>query len=200
VAGGGGRTLAAPGVAIAASAQLDLMDNVLLTDVSLDGIREELLGRRIVSGAPDPRRVHALGYAAGTGGGVAERVLLALVGDLNLDGVIDEADYATLAASYAAHLPNAHWTDGDVNYDAVVDGRDWLLVDRAFLLTRGPGFDAGPLLAERGSQFGGEYVSELLASVPEPSLLVAGVGWVGVVMRRRRDVGGVRQPGPADRR
>jgi hypothetical protein len=43
------------------------------------------------------------------------------------------------------------------------------------------------MLAQREAQFGSEYVSQLLASVPEPTSLAAcGLGIVGLMARRRR--------------
>jgi hypothetical protein len=91
-----------------------------------------------------------------------------LNGDANLDGVVDADDYALLDRSFVRGTTDAHWTDGDFDYSGVIDAADYLLIDSVFGRTHGfsPAF-----LAERESRFGGAYVSELLAGVPEPSFL-----------------------------
>ena len=51
-------------------------------------------------------------------------------GDLNLDGVVNTADYTRLDSGFVARLTG--WSNGDVNYDGIVDGTDYTLVDNAF--------------------------------------------------------------------
>jgi hypothetical protein len=119
-------------------------------------------------------------------------------GDLNFDGVVDPDDYVLMDRSYAVGLPPAtaaEWMDGDFNYDGVLTPADYLLMDTAFGIQSGvlsPAFLA--VVSQRESQFGAAYVSQLLASVPEPSL--AGGLLVGLMFRRAR---GPRQRPAADR-
>ncbi len=51
-------------------------------------------------------------------------------GDLNLDGVVNAADYLRIDAGYV--LKRAGWANGDLNGDGVVDGSDYTLMDNAF--------------------------------------------------------------------
>jgi unsaturated chondroitin disaccharide hydrolase len=53
-----------------------------------------------------------------------------LVGDANLDGVVNAADYTRVDAGFAQHLTG--WANGDFNGDGVVDGSDYALMDDAF--------------------------------------------------------------------
>ena len=76
-------------------------------------------------------------------------------------------DYARVDRALAKHLP-ARWATGDFNYDGTLDDADYLLIDRAFAIQGHPLSPA--FLATRESQFGPDYASALLASIPEPSL------------------------------
>jgi hypothetical protein len=51
-------------------------------------------------------------------------------GDVNLDGVVNAADYINVDVGFAEKLTG--WANGDVNYDGVVDGSDYTLIDNAF--------------------------------------------------------------------
>ncbi|HZZ45052.1 MAG TPA: dockerin type I domain-containing protein [Tepidisphaeraceae bacterium] len=93
---------------------------------------------------------------------------LTLPGDANLDGQITPDDYALLDRSYNQHMTDPHWTDGDFNYDGVVDQQDYLLLDTTYLKAHGSAM--GPLLSQRESQFGTPYITQLLTSLPDPSL------------------------------
>lgn len=109
-------------------------------------------------------------------------------GDLNLDGVVDPDDYALMDKSFAAGLPPAtaaEWADGDFNYDGLLTPADYLLMDTAFGIQTGPLSPAFlSILSQRESQFGTEYISQLLSNVPEPSL--AGGLFAGLLLRRTR--------------
>jgi hypothetical protein len=89
-------------------------------------------------------------------------------GDANLDGKVNADDYALIDRAYAQHLTSATWSQGDFNYDGVINQNDYLLIDRTYLLQT-QGFSPG-FLAQRESQFGPAYVTELLISLPDPSL------------------------------
>lgn len=125
-------------------------------------------------------------YVAGfdfatTASGVALPSWGLIPGDANDDQRIDADDYALIDRGFAGHLSG--WSNGDFNGDGVVDEQDYLIIDEAFAAN-------GPLspafLADRQSQFGGDYVAALLASVPEPSSALAGLGTLVIVRRYRR--------------
>ncbi|HZZ41533.1 MAG TPA: dockerin type I repeat-containing protein, partial [Tepidisphaeraceae bacterium] len=104
-------------------------------------------------------------------------------GDANLDGKITADDYALLDKGFATHAST--WTLGDFNYDGVVNAVDYLLIDKTVTLQSGSYSPDATLLAQREAQFGDAYVSELLTSIPEPSLLAA-CGLAFPLLRRRR--------------
>ncbi|HZZ42214.1 MAG TPA: NF038122 family metalloprotease [Tepidisphaeraceae bacterium] len=131
------------------------------------------------SAASDPHHITAIAYAEASqlnlttwnGQPVDSTTLitkLTYYGDANLDGLVNADDYALLDRGFAKHLTT--WTNGDFNYDGVINSADYLLIDKSFLLSQAPGFSPGSLLSQRESQFGPTYVTELLTTLPEPSL------------------------------
>ena len=103
-------------------------------------------------------------------------------GDANMDGRINADDFALIDRGFAKHLTG--WTNGDFNYDNSVTPADYLLIDRVFAQQSGP--LSPSFLAMRESQFGDAYVSQLLASVPEPSSLTCLLAGLAFLTRRRR--------------
>jgi hypothetical protein len=102
-------------------------------------------------------------------------------GDANLDGVVDSDDFALTDKGRATG--GTFWWQGDFNYDGTVTSADYLLIDRTY--GRQLGGLSPEFLATRQAQFGAAYVSELLASIPEPASLGA-VPALGLFCRRRR--------------
>jgi autotransporter-associated beta strand protein len=123
-------------------------------------------------------------WGAATGLTTETVVGIAAYGDLNMDGKVNADDYVRLDRGNAKHLTG--WFNGDVDYSGAVDSADYLLVDTSFVDTGIPHDAVLALLAQREAQFGPDYVSQLLAAVPEPSaaplLLAAG----GILAKRRR--------------
>jgi hypothetical protein len=143
------------------------------------------------------------GPAAGT-----EEVKLTLLGDLNLDGVVNSADFILFADSFGqTGGAAAAWDHGDLNYDGSVNSADFILFADNFGKSLGSvsGTGGGLTLAEGGldaaqvDQFNaigtdlGISSSELatldlkVAAVPEPGsagLLV--IGGFGLMSRRWR--------------
>jgi autotransporter-associated beta strand protein len=124
---------------------------------------------------------HGLGY-------VDDGALLAVAytwyGDANVDGTVNADDYALVDRGAARGL--AHWFNGDFNYDGVVSSADYLRIDTSYGILN-PGVLSPSFLAARSAEFGSEYVSQLVAAVPEPTgvgLLVS-VGAAGALGRRR---------------
>ncbi|HZZ43359.1 MAG TPA: hypothetical protein VFE58_10510 [Tepidisphaeraceae bacterium] len=104
-------------------------------------------------------------------------------GDANMDGKVDADDYALIDRGRAKGLTG--WINGDFNYDGVVNSADYMLMDRVYGLQSGvlsPAF-----LAEREAEFGDAYVTELVASVPEPgSMLIFALAGAMLSHRRTR--------------
>jgi hypothetical protein len=52
------------------------------------------------------------------------------VGDTNLDGAVNGADYQQIDSGFGLHLTG--WQNGDFNYDGVINGDDYALADNAY--------------------------------------------------------------------
>lgn len=184
---------------IDAGATLDMADNKLILDYTgaspVDTVRQYLLSARLISSVANADGQHrlAIGYAeasqlgVATWGGVgvdgtAVVTKLTYFGDANLDGKVNADDFALIDRGLAKHL--AGWTAGDFNYDNVINAADYLLIDRVYV--QQGGVMSPELLAMREAAFGAGYVSELLASVPEPGLGAVGLVAAVVVGGRRR--------------
>ncbi len=98
-------------------------------------------GPGIISSAaqsPTNGLYYGVGYADGADNVVAGlssgqiEIKYALLGDANLDGVVDGADFSILAANYANPITapvlgqnTDGWDQGDFNYDGIVNGADF---------------------------------------------------------------------------
>jgi autotransporter-associated beta strand protein len=131
-------------------------------------------------------------YAGGTFGGVPVTsgdvlVMYTYAGDLNLDGLIDGADYGVID-NWVQFPGSSGYANGDINYDGVIDGADYGVIDNAVQLQGAP-FPSGTYGAAGAGLAG-------VAAVPEPA---AGGGLmmiaVGLLLRlRRRPPGRARRP------
>jgi outer membrane protease len=90
-------------------------------------------------------------------------VKYAYFGDVNLDGVVDSTDFATLAAHFGE--TNGNWAGGDFNYDGTINALD---------------FNA--LATNYGATLSPEFLSTL---VPEPTSL-GGAGIALMLLMQRR--------------
>ena len=169
--------------------QLDLSDNGLIVDypaggaTPIDAVRAYLLSGYnngawngvglVTAGAPVG---HALGYAeaselASPGSILGEPtdasailVRYTLVGDANLSGGVDLADFSLLAANFNAG--SSVWHRGDFNYDGATGIGDFALL---------------------AAHFNRVLASEAARAVPEPSAAAAlALMAVGAVRRSRR--------------
>ncbi len=100
-----------------------------------------------------------------------------LVGDANLDGVVDLRDYLIMDANYLSGFDGtpghfATWQDGDFNGDGIVNAADYALIDQAFgaehsasvgttgAVSGGPGLGVGAMPESGGIvRFEGQQVS-----------------------------------------
>ncbi|HZZ43493.1 MAG TPA: aspartyl protease family protein [Tepidisphaeraceae bacterium] len=161
---------------ISSGAQLDITTNTLLLSpgstpsTTLTQLRQYLHNSQLISStaASDPQHIHALGYLLSPDNS-SITLQTSLIGDANLDGKINADDYALLDRSFAKSLTSAYWQDGDFNYDGIITTADYLLLDTTYL-TLNPS-SAPSILSLRESQFGPTYITELLTSLPEPSLI-----------------------------
>ena len=130
---------------------------------------------------------YGVGYADGKDGVVAGlssgqiEVTYTLLGDANLDGVVNSADFAILAANFNQAVTG--WDRGDFNYDGLVNAADFLDLVVNFNQGVSGAASAGDVAALDAFA----AANGLLADVPEPAcagmIAMAGLGIFG---RRRR--------------
>ncbi len=124
---------------------------------------------------------YGIGYADGADGAVAGlpsgeiEVMFTLLGDANLDGIVNSEDFTPFSANVGK---NGSWDNGDFNYDGTVNSEDFT----PFSANLG---QSATLAAAAGVLEGANGLS--LANVPEPaSIGLMALGAVGVLARRRR--------------
>ena len=121
-------------------------------------------------------------YAGGTFGGLSVAsgdvlLMYTYAGDVNMDGLVDGADYGTLD-NWIQFPGTSGYANGDVNYDGVIDGADYGTLDNSIQLQGDP-FPAGTY---GGAPLGG------VAAVPEPAgaLACISIALANLIARRRR--------------
>ena len=134
---------------------------------------------------------YGLGYADGADGIVSGltsgqiEVKYTLLGDANLDGVVNALDFSIVAANF--NQPVTGWDQGDFNYDGIVNAADFTDLAANFNQSvSGADVSAGDVAA-LDAFAAANGIS--LANVPEPaSVGLLMFGAVGVLARRyRRD-------------
>jgi hypothetical protein len=140
-AGSGGSSVTS--LTITGSGALDVSNNTLFIDYGANpdpiaSIRGYLISGRnggswngmgIFSSAAAVNPGYALGYADGEDGVVSGlssgqiEVKYALLGDANLDGLVNGADFNILAANFNQSITG--WDQGDFNYDGLVNAADF---------------------------------------------------------------------------
>jgi hypothetical protein len=128
---GGGQTLSINNLDMASDAKIDVSNNALLIASSSAASMTESVRSAFNGGAWNGNGITSSAAAADashrTGVGIADSdggVLLkyTYLGDANVNGGVDSADFAALAAHFnSAGL----WSQGDFNYDGVVNALDF---------------------------------------------------------------------------
>ena len=137
---------------------------------------------------------YGIGYAdsadphnpAGLSSGQIE-IMYTLLGDLNLDGKVNGADFLILATNF--NLSGRSWDQGDSSYDGKVNGLDFLMLAANFQRSAGQSAASAADLASLDSFAAANGIS--LASVPEPaSAWIMVTAGLGILRRRRRSSAG----------
>jgi hypothetical protein len=144
---------------------------------------------------------YAIGYADASDPAVANdgftpgTVVIepAIVGDANLDGVVNFTDFQLLAANFNG--TGTSWDEGDFNYAGTTNFTDFQLMAANF--NDSTSLDAAEFNAmnEFAKGFGDSLVPNAdgvgFAIVPEPATVpISLIAAAGVLLRRRRELGG----------
>ena len=134
--------------------------------------------------------LYGLGYADGADGVVSGlssgqiEVTYTLLGDANLDGLVNAADFTILAANF--NQPVTGWDQGDFNYDGLVNAADFTDLAANFNQSVSGAASAGDVAALDAFAAANGIC---LADVPEPgTIALLGLGSIGLLTHRRRRI------------
>jgi autotransporter-associated beta strand protein len=116
------------------------------------------------------------GNPAGLSSGQIE-IKFTLLGDTNLDGVVNGVDFGVLAANFNRSV--SRWDQGDFNYDNIVNGVDFGDLANNFNQGASSAADLAALQAFATA-------NGLMADLPEPGLGMVVLGGLGAIGLRRR--------------
>ncbi|MGA2439317.1 MAG: PEP-CTERM sorting domain-containing protein [Tepidisphaeraceae bacterium] len=134
---------------------------------------------------------YGVGYADGADNKISGlssgqiEVAYTLLGDGNLDGLVNAADFTILAANF--NQPVTGWDQGDFNYDGLVNAADFTDLAANFNQSvSGATVSAGDVAA-LDAFAAANGLSLLASSVPEPaSAVMMAMAGLGILRRRRR--------------
>jgi len=150
-------------------------------------------GSGIISTSAQGNPSYGIGYAdaadpgnpAGLAAGQIE-VMYTLLGDANLDGKVNGADF-TLMATHFNDAVTDGWDEGDFNYSGTVNGDDFVLLADNFNQFASQSAVSALDLAALDSFAAANGIH--LANVPEPAIAGSiGMLGLGVLIRRRRSM------------
>jgi arabinogalactan endo-1,4-beta-galactosidase len=106
----------------------------------------------------------------------------ALLGDADLNGTVNGIDFGILAANFNQSV--SRWDQGDFNYDNIVNGLDFTELAANFnkATNGGAAVSAGDVAALEAFA----AANGLLADLPEPGALAAGLVITGALLGRRK--------------
>jgi hypothetical protein len=116
-------------------------------------------------------------FAGQTVSGASVIAMYTYAGDLNMDGLVDGADYG-LIDNYVQFPGTDGYANGDFNYDGVIDGADYGVIDNTIQLQ-------GPPLGDSGAAGAGASLGAVSA-VPEPAACGFALLAAATSLRRRR--------------
>jgi len=132
---------------------------------------------------------YGLGYADGADGVVTGlssgqiEVAYTLLGDANLDGLVNGSDFNILAANFNQSITG--WDQGDFNYDGLVNATDFNDLAANFNQGVSGGASSGDFAA-LDAFAAANGLSFPTSSVPEPASAVLMMAGLGILRRRRR--------------
>jgi hypothetical protein len=119
------------------------------------------------------------GNPAGLASGTIE-IRYTLLGDANLDGKVNGADFAILATNFNKSVTGlSGWDQGDFNYDGKINGADFAVLAANFNKGASPATDALIAFAQADG---------LMADVPDPGGAAVGFIAAGALLRRGRRI------------
>jgi autotransporter-associated beta strand protein len=135
--------------------------------------------------------LYGVGYADGADGVVVGltsgqiEVIYTLLGDANLDGLVNGSDFNILAANFNQSITG--WDQGDFNYDGLVNASDFNELAANFNQgVSGGAASAGDIAAVDAFAAANDLPLPT-SSVPEPSFIAfAGLVAIGILPRRSR--------------
>jgi len=123
------------------------------------------------------------GNPAGLSSGQIE-IMYTLLGDANLDGKVNGADFTLMAANFNDSVTNG-WDEGDFNYSGTVNGDDFVLLADNFNQFASQSAIGAADLAALDAFAASNGIS--LTSVPEPaSFALLATATIGLLARRKR--------------
>jgi hypothetical protein len=162
-------------------------------------------GPGIISSAaqsPTNGLYYGVGYADGADNVVAGlssgqiEIKYALLGDANLDGVVNGADFSILAANYANPITTPvlgqntdGWDQGDFNYDGIVNGADFEALAANFdQIATGGTLPVNPADLEALDAFAtaNGLPVPTFANLPEPATTALSILTSGMLLSRRK--------------
>jgi MYXO-CTERM domain-containing protein len=147
-------------------------------------------GSGIISSAAQTNPAYGIAYAdsadPGNPAGLASNqieIMYTLLGDANLDGKVNGADFAILAANFNTAVNG--WDQGDFNYDLKVNGSDFANLAANFNQRAG---QSATVSGDAAAVDAFAAANGLPISVPEPASSAVALAAVGLLASRRRRI------------